>query len=79
MTLKVTELPDGTAVYETRDGDMVDQIARAFYGTHLGTSELIYARNQDLSLQPLVLPAGIAIRLPAYTPPEPPGQIKLWD
>lgn len=79
MTLTVVEKPDGTAVYETVDGDMVDQIARAFYGTHLGTAELLYERNQDLSLQPLVLGAGVRIVLPPYTPPEPPGQIKLWD
>lgn len=77
--MKVTENANGTAVYSTSDGDLVDQIANAFYGSHLGTAELIYAGNQDLSLQPMVLPAGLSIILPKYTPPEPPGQIKLWD
>ncbi|WP_195161850.1 tail protein X [Mesorhizobium sp. NBSH29] len=77
--MNITERPDGTSVYATVDGDMVDQIANAFYGSHLGTAELIYERNQNLSLQPMVLPAGILIILPKYTPPEPPGQIQLWD
>lgn len=79
MTLNVTTRPDGMAIYRTVDGDMVDQIARAYYGTHLGSAEHVYAWNQDLSLQPLVLAAGISIVLPPFMPPQPTGQIKLWD
>ncbi len=79
MTLTVTELPDGTAEYVTADGDMIDQIARAYYGTHLRTAEAIYEANQNLSLEPIVLPVGIRIILPRYERPTPPGQVQLWD
>lgn len=79
MSLKVTELPDGTAAYITNDGDMVDQIAYAHYGTHQLTAEAIYAANQDLSRQEIVLPAGVRIILRRFTPPAPAGQIQLWS
>ena len=64
MTLTVTELPDGTAEYVTTDGDMIDQIAFAYYGTLLRTAEAIYEANQNLSLLPIVMPAGVRIILP---------------
>ena len=79
MTLPVAELPDGTAEYYTHDGDMVDQIAYAYYGTHQLTAEAIYAVNQNLSQQEIILPAGVRIILPVYKPPKPAGQIQLWD
>ena len=79
MSLKVTELPDGTAAYITNDGDMVDQIAYAYYGTHQLTAEAIYAANQDLSRQEIVLPAGVRIVLPRWETDPTPGQIQLWD
>jgi len=79
MTLTVTELPNGTAEYVTADGDMIDQIAFAYYGTHLGTAEAIYLANQNLSLAPIVLPAGTRVILPRYERPTPPGQVQLWD
>lgn len=79
MTLQVRDLKDGRSVYLTIDRDMVDQIAFAHYGTNLATTELIYEANPGLSRETMLLPAGVEILLPTFTPPEPPRQIQLWD
>ena len=79
-SMKFTKRPDGASQYITVDGDMIDMIGFAFYGTHDRTSELIYEANPHiLGLDP-VLPNGLTIILPA-APPE--GRrvstVSLWD
>ena len=79
MSLNITYRGDGSAVYRTSDGDEVDQIARSFYGTHLGTTELLYKANRHVTNMPIALAAGIEIVLPVYVRPEEAKQIQLWD
>ncbi len=69
-----------TAVYISRDGDMVDWICWRHYGTSEGTPELVYAANRELAGYGLRLPAGVEILLPdAPSPAAPVSVIRLWD
>jgi len=71
---------DGSALYTTLAGDMVDHIAWRHYGTEFGTTEAILTANPHLAEQGLALPAGIVILLPADAKPVPKSiQRKLWD
>lgn len=77
--MKFDVQPDGTTTYTTSDGDMVDLIAYRFYGAH-ETTPVVYRANPDLVFLPEVLPAGVVITMPAYTPPpQVSPQINLWD
>ncbi len=70
---------DGTSSYVTHDKDMVDDIAQDFYGTQIKTAEHVYDANPDLSLQPMILPAGVVIVLPPFTPPASTSEhYELW-
>jgi phage tail protein X len=72
--------PDGSVVYVTIDGDMVDQIARFYYGEHAGHTEAVYAANPGLADKPIKLPAGLVIKLPAASKKTTPTSFKkLWD
>lgn len=78
--LNVTLRDDGSALYTTLDGDMVDHIAWRHYGTEFGTTEAILDANPNLAELGLSLPAGIAVFLPADAKPEPKvTKRKLWD
>lgn len=55
---------DGSAIYVTVDGDMVDLIAHVHYGSHLGNTERVYDANPGLSARGPVLPAGVVVKLP---------------
>lgn len=76
--MKFTELSDGTAQYTTSNGDMVDQIAFNRYGTHEGTTVLVYEQNPGLVEHGLILPEGLTIILPEFVQPEAKPQINLW-
>ncbi len=69
----------GQSIYVTADGDMVDAIAFAFYGTHEKTAEAVLDANRGLAAYGPVLPAGVTIILPAAPPAEPKQTIELWD
>lgn len=77
--MRFTYQPDGGAIYFTSDGDFLDLIAFNFYGTHDGTTVLLYEANRDIALvdQPFV--AGLTITLPPRAEPEAPAQIQLWE
>lgn len=79
-TNRLVTLDDGRLAYVTEDGDMVDQIAFAYYGRHRGTAELVYAANRGLADKGVVLSAGVAIILPP-APAEPVTEPfkRLWD
>lgn len=80
MSSRYITLADGALAYVTEDGDAVDQIARRYYGEHLDKTELLYSANRGLADQPIHLPAGIVIRLPAVTQEQTPTSFKrLWD
>ncbi|MDQ0422276.1 phage tail protein X [Peteryoungia aggregata LMG 23059] len=80
MSNRYITLSDGAVAYVTEDGDMVDQIARRYYGEHKDKAELLYSANRGLADQDIHLPAGLVIRLPAVTQEETPTSFKrLWD
>ncbi|THK38640.1 phage tail protein [Ensifer sp. MPMI2T] len=71
---------DGSTVYVTIDGDMVDDIASSYYGHHLGKTELIYENNPGLAERGPKLPAGVVIKLPQITTQQTPKAFRrLWD
>ena len=71
---------DGVARYTTIDGDMIDQVVFAYYGTHEGTTEAVLDYNRDLAARPPTLPSGVTILLPEITIEDKPvEQIRLWD
>lgn len=71
---------DGVARYTTIDGDMIDQVVFAYYGTHEGTTEAVLDYNRDLAARPPTLPSGVTILLPEITiEAKPVEQIRLWD
>lgn len=68
------------ATYRTRDGDVLDAIARAHYGPDRFSVEAVYDANPGLAKLGPVLPSGVLIDLPdeaAVTPSRHP--IRLWD
>ena len=66
--------------YRTRDGDMLDAICHAHYGTSRGYTERVLEANPGLADHGPILPAGIVIELPDVAPPEPvKTTIRLWD
>ena len=66
--------------YITSQGDMLDLICFNCYGSTLnGQVELVLAANQSLELgQYVVLPAGLTITLPAYSP-QPKQSVQLFS
>jgi len=55
--------------YQSKDGDLVDDIAYRFYGqTTGGEVEAVYAANNHLADYGPALPAGVIITLPDVTP-----------
>jgi phage tail protein X len=70
------------ATYTTRQGDMVDAIAKARYGSELGgTTEAILIANPGLADRGPVLPENVAIVLPEIAPPTPRriASVDLWS
>ncbi len=58
------------ASYQSKDGDMVDDVAFRYYGqTSGGEVEAVYAANYRLADLGPELPAGIVISLPDVPPP----------
>lgn len=51
-------------IYNTKDGDVLDDICYRFYGHLDGTVEKVLEANDFLGFQPPVLPAGLKIQLP---------------
>lgn len=69
-------------LYVTKQGDMVDGLAKAFYGDeHGGTTEAILAANPGLADRGPVLPENITLIIPDVTLPSPRtiATVNLWD
>jgi len=66
--------------YVTSDGDQVDAIAAAYYGS---TSNLVVEQvleaNPGLSDYGPVLPAGLRMTLPDIASPAQQQGVRLWD
>lgn len=63
----------------TRQGDVVDQIALAFYGRTETATEAVLDANPHLADLPPVLPAGIVVTLPDLPTTPTKGRLKLWE
>jgi len=64
MKLKTTTRSDGSTIYTTIEGDMVDDIAFRYYGRHRNNTQILYEANERLVGEGPVLPSGIEIVLP---------------
>ncbi len=67
--------------YRTKQGDMLDSICLAYYGTLNGTTELVLEANRELANYPAKLPAGLLIELPDIKTPvkeTETEQVRLW-
>jgi phage tail protein X len=65
------------AVYVSKQGDVLDKICLAHYGT-TGNVEAVLKANPGLAARGAVLPAGVSILLPdKVTPPSLP-RVTLW-
>ncbi len=64
-----------TTNYQTRDGDMVDEICFKHYGAINGYINSLYEANPMIAKYPVKLPAGITIVLPEVEITE---EISLW-
>lgn len=64
-------------VWRTTDGDMLDAICRAHYGTEAHVPAVLEA-NRGLAAAGPIYPAGLLITLPVIAAPAAPAQIRLW-
>ena len=68
------------ATYRSRDGDVVDDICRHFYGREAGAVEAVLEANPGLAEKGPVLAADTVIELPDLPRPlETIPTVKLWD
>lgn len=61
--------------YQTRSGDMIDQLCFKHYGAVKGYINRIYEANPMLAQYPVKLPAGITIVMPEV---EINDEVNLW-
>lgn len=67
--------------YQTREGDVLDAVCAA----HYGTENLSYIMTQVLEANPgladvgAVYPSGLLITLPDLAPPVQESAFRLWD
>jgi phage tail protein X len=64
-------------LYRTRDGDMVDAICQAHYGSE-GMVEQVYEANPDLAELGPVLPLGLVLNLPEEAVEPIAKPLRLW-
>lgn len=69
-----------TAEYVTKDGDMADSIAWAYYGTRDGlVVEQLLSANPGLADYGPLLPAGVTVTLPDFVVQPTQKSVRLWD
>lgn len=69
-----------TTKYITRDGDTVDSISFAYYGTLDGNvAEKVLEANPGLAARGALLPDGVSVTLPVIEKPTIKRGVKLWD
>lgn len=80
MKGRIVTAADGSALYVTADGDMVDAIAHGYFGKHERNTEAILEANPDLAEYGPVLPAGTVVKLPRIMQQETPKPFRqLWN
>ncbi|MBH3164849.1 tail protein X [Serratia marcescens] len=67
--------------YLTREGDVLDAVCVAHYGTEnlSQTVVTVLDANRELAALGAVYPAGLIITLPDIETPTPESPIQLWD
>ena len=65
------------SLWRTTDGDMLDAICRAHYGTERHVPAVL-AANPGLAALGPVYAAGVQITLPVVAAPVEAGQVRLW-
>jgi phage tail protein X len=65
--------------YRTAEGDMVDSIAFARFGTSKGVTERILDANPGLAAMGEILPPNIIVRIPVPEVPDRAVVPRLWD
>ncbi|AYO40739.1 MULTISPECIES: tail protein X [Serratia] len=67
--------------YLTREGDVLDAVCAAHYGTEnlSQTVVTVLDANRELAALGAVYPAGLIITLPDIETPTPESPIQLWD
>ena len=76
----LNSLDDMAATYQTRTGDVLDDIVNRYYGRQdNGTVELVLEANRGLADNGPVLPAGLTINLPDAPTSEPTDRIQLFS
>ena len=68
--------------YNCIDGEMLDEICEAYYGSTRGTVETVlsHANNRDLAKKLPVLSAGDVVYLPTINAAQPVATVsRLWD
>ena len=68
-----------SAIYRTREGDVLDWICWKHYRSQSGAVEAVLEANNGLADLGDVLPAGVEIVLPELSLPETDEFIRLWD
>lgn len=71
MPLVVSRKADGSAIYVTSDGDILDHICWRHYGQEWETPEAVLSANRGLADYGTTLPAGISVTLPFLSAPSP--------
>lgn len=64
--------------HRTRQGDMIDEICKAHYGTETMTVA-VYEANPGLAALGPILPEGLEVQLPDQTAAPTATTIRLWD
>lgn len=69
-----------TATYQTKDGDVLDDIVNRYYGdTNNGIVETVLEANTGLADYGPILPAGLSIALPERPAVSKQTLVRLWD
>jgi phage tail protein X len=65
------------SIYRTKEGDMVDEICVAHYGSE-DMTEQVYGANPHLAARGPILPKGIEITLPNQVVVKAKSPVRLW-
>lgn len=65
--------------YTTKDGDVIDQICWQHYGRTAGLVEQVLEANPHLAEYPIILDAGVVIKLPVLEPVQQQVLTKWWE
>jgi phage tail protein X len=69
-----------TAIYTTRDNDVLDEVVWRYYGRQdNGLAESVLEANRGLADYGQELPAGLEIVMPATPAPEPKRRLQLFS